>query len=183
MRRLLLPTAILISMLTGCAATVSRPPSTDANKSAETKFSSPAVETQRVAVMISGDAKSTSSKDWETFRAEWRTAFDAAARESGFGFKYFEQDVPEQTPGTALVKIQVNDYRYLTAGSRFAWGIMTGNAFVDADVELFELPAKRSLGRKKYTTSSTAWQGVFSAMTDKQVKAISAEIIKDIKQK
>ena len=32
-------------------------------------------------------------------------------------------------------------------------------------------------------TSSSAWQGIFSAMTDKQVAALSNEIVQDIRRR
>jgi hypothetical protein len=57
---------------------------------------------------------------------------------------------------------------------------MTGNAFVDADAEFFEFPNKRSIGKRKYATSSTAWQGIFSAMTDKQLRAISDTMMQEL---
>jgi len=71
----------------------------------------------------------------------------------------------------------------LTPGARYGFGIMTGNAFIDAEAEFIALPAKKSVGSRKYQTSSSAWQGVFSAMTDKQVLAISNEIIREITKK
>jgi hypothetical protein len=38
-------------------------------------------------------------------------------------------------------------------------------------------------GEDKVNTSSSAWQGVFSAMTSKQLAAIAKEIITDIRGK
>jgi len=43
-------------------------------------------------------------------------------------------------------------------------------------------PSGRVLGSRKYSTSSTAWQGIFSAMTSKQVQAISEEIVAEVKR-
>jgi hypothetical protein len=39
------------------------------------------------------------------------------------------------------------------------------------------------VGTRRYATSSSAWEGVFSAMTDKQVLAISNGIVRDLTQK
>jgi hypothetical protein len=36
------------------------------------------------------------------------------------------------------------------------------------------------VGQRSYSTSSSAWQGIFSAMTDKQLASISAAMLKDI---
>jgi len=62
----------------------------------------------------------------------------------------------------------------LDTGTGYATG-RPFKAFVD-------LPSRRSLGKRKYATSSTAWQGVFSAMTDKQVAAISGEILQELRR-
>ena len=66
---------------------------------------------------------------------------------------------------------------------RVGFGIVTGNAFIDADAAFIELPSKRSLGTRKYATTSSAWQGVFPAMTSKQVAALSTEIVQDLKKR
>jgi len=53
---------------------------------------------------------------------------------------------------------------------------MTGNAFINSKVQFVDLSNGSALGERSYDTSSTAWQGAFSAMTDKQVRAICKEI-------
>lgn len=170
-------------VLSGCAATVSKPPaSTDAQSSGPAKVA-PSVPTTRVAVLIQGAPGIQTSNDWHTFRAEWRTAFEASAASAGLAFAYFESEPPTQPAGTTLVRITVKDYRYLTSGARYGFGILTGNAFIDASAEFVELPSKRRLGAGQYATSSSAWQGIFSAMTDKQVAALSNEIVQDIRRK
>jgi len=123
------------------------------------------------------------SAHWQTFRAEWRTAFDTAATSAGLGFSCFETEPSSQPAGTTLVRISVNDHRYLTSGARYGFGVMTGNAFIDADVHFIEMPSKRPLGTREYATASTTWQGIFSAMTDKQVAALSTEIVQDLKKR
>ena len=40
----------------------------------------------------------------------------------------------------------VNDYRYLSSGARFGFGVMTGNAYVDADIRLRDLKTGEPLG-------------------------------------
>jgi hypothetical protein len=173
--RLLLVTLAVV--LSGCAATVTKPASSQAQVLASS------VSPTKVAVVITGSPAIQASADWNTFCAEWRTAFTSAASSAGLSFAYFESEPADQPVGTTLVKIAVNDYRYLTPGARFGFGIMTGNAFIDADAEFLELPAKRKLGSQKFSTSSTAWQGVFSAMTDKQVQALSMEMVQEVKKR
>lgn len=159
--------------LTGCAATV--------DKGAGGGLQ-PAARAGTAALLIQGTPAVQASADWHTFRAEWRTAFSAAAGAKGLKSEYLESPAP-QAPGTVLVKVFVNDYRYLTPGARYGLGVMTGNAFIDAEAEFVEYPGERSLGKRKFATSSSAWQGIFSAMTDKQVRAISDEMIAEIAPK
>src|SRR5688500_15289494 len=115
---------IFAVVLTGCAATVNR------TSSGESTISAPSVPSTTVAVMITaGSPAIQASPDWNTFRAEWRTAFNSAASSAGLSFAYFESEPVDQPVGTTLIKISVNDYRYLTSGARYGFGIMTGNAF------------------------------------------------------
>jgi hypothetical protein len=82
-----------------------------------------------------------------------------------------------------VVAIDVQDYRYVSTGARFGLGIMTGNAFVDARVRYLDARSGTVFGEDKVNTSSSAWQGVFSAMTSKQLAAIAKEIVTDIRGK
>jgi len=160
--------------LGGCAATVTKP--TDVPAAPLQPTSKPAA----VALLITGSPTIQASADWHTFRAEWRTAFSAAAAAASIPASYVESEPAEQPAGTVLIRVVVNEYRYLTPGARFGFGVFTGNAFVDAEAEFVEFPAKRSIGKRKYGTSSSAWQGVFSAMTDKQVRALSDAMLQDL---
>ena len=166
---------LALAALTGCAATVNRGTNESSIK--------PAAATEKVAVIITASPAAESSKHWQEFRGEWRGAMAAAAAASGLNFGYFESEVPPQPLGTTLVKIKVNDYRYVSTGARIGFGVFTGNAFVDSDVEFVEQPGGKSLGKRKYSTTSSAWQGVFSAMTDKQLQALSTEIVRDVTQR
>ena len=162
--------------LSGCAASVTRPSGSQQELQAQARPTA-------VAFVITGKPSIQASSDWHTFRAEWRTAFASVVAGAGLPFSYHETDTIEAIPGTVLVKINVNDYRYLTPGARYGFGIMTGNAFIDANAEFITYPERKSIGTRKYSTSSSAWQGVFSAMTDKQVLAISNEIVQELTKK
>ena len=162
--------------LSGCAATVGR-------QATEQRPLAVSAQPRTVALLITGSPEIQASADWHTFRAEWRTAFASAASAGGLQFVYLDAEGGEQSAGTVLARVSVSDYRYLTPGARFGFGIMTGNAYIHADAEFFEFPGKRSVGTRKYSTSSTAWEGIFSAMTDKQVMAISNAMIQDLQGK
>jgi hypothetical protein len=80
-----------------------------------------------------------------------------------------------------LVVVKVKDYRYISQGARHALGVFIGNAYVDSVVGFFDLKTGKRIGVRSYKTSSTAWQGIFSAMTEQQVQNICNEIVSDIK--
>jgi hypothetical protein len=167
---------IVAIALSSCAATVTKP-------AGEARpFASSATPT-KVALLITGSPAIQASADWNTFRAEWRTAFASAATSAGLPFTYLHAEGGTQPPGVILVRVAVIDYRYLTSASRYGFGVMTGNAYINAHAEFFEFPGRQSIGTRTYTSSSSAWEGAFSAMTDKQVLAISKAIIQDIKRK
>lgn len=165
---------LVLAAVSGCAATV--------NQSAvgEAKLLAPSTQTKKVGLLVKASPAVEQSKDWQTFRAEWRTAMAEATAGAGLPFVYFDADVPASADPLVLVRVHVNDYRYLTSGARYGFGVMTGNAYIDADAEFVELPANRVLGGKKYATSSSAWEGIFSAMTDKQLRAVANEIVNDL---
>jgi hypothetical protein len=173
LKAFLMATAIALS---GCAATVKKPVESQQALKIESRPTA-------VALQITGSSAMQSSPDWQTFRAEWRTAFAGAASGAGLPFSYQETESFDATPGTVFVKITVNDYRYVTSGARYGLGVMTGNAFIDASAQFIALPSRLEVGAKKYSTSSSAWEGIFSAMTDKQVMAISNEIVGEITRK
>jgi hypothetical protein len=82
----------------------------------------------------------------------------------------------------SLVAVIVNNYRYLSQAARIAIGILAGNAFIEAEVIFTDLSNNTSAGTRKYSTSSSAGQGIFSAVTDKQIRAICDEIVKELSQ-
>jgi hypothetical protein len=172
-----LPLALVLAgLLAGCAATVQRPPES------QSRIEIPAAAARKIVLVVQGSDVAARSDDWEPLRGEWRTAMATAAAAAGLDFEWRESLVNlPRGPGTAVV-VKVNDYRYLSTGARYGLGAFAGNAYVDADVAFRELPSGRTLGSRKYSTSSSAWQGIFSAMTSKQVEAISQEIVSEIRR-
>jgi hypothetical protein len=58
---------------------------------------------------------------------------------------------------------------------------MTGDAYVDSKVSFIELQSEYQIGEQSYDTSSSAGQGLFSAMTDTQVTAICKQFVAEIR--
>lgn len=73
-----------------------------------------------------------------------------------------------------------NNFKYVSKTRRYMLGILAGDAFMDVDAQYIELPANKTLGAKKFNTSSSAWEGIFSAFTPQQVRAVSDLIVKDV---
>jgi hypothetical protein len=167
---------LAVCFLAGCAATVTKP-------TAEAAALATSATPTAVALLITGSPTIQASADWQMFQAEWRTAFASAAASAGLPFTYLDAEGGEQPGGVVLARVTVTKYRYVTPGARIGFGIFTGNAYINADAEFFELPSRRSIGSRTYSTSSSAFEGIFSAMTDKQVIAISDAMIRDIKGK
>ena len=171
-------TASALLWLTGCAATVQAPAPQTAGA---TPLAAPAVPTTQVGLMVTGTPAMRAAEGWTAFRAEWRNAFKTASAAAGLRMAYFETFPAEHLPGTVLVRVTVIDYRHISSGMRWALGVVTGNAFVDAEVDFIELPSRRSLGNRRYSTASNHWQGVLSAMTDKQLATLAAAMVQELR--
>jgi hypothetical protein len=160
------------SLLVGCAATVKHsgdapPVKVGANAS------------KAIVLTMTGEKAATESGDWEKFKQIWQEAMQEEA--AGIGASFVAQDTAPKggSPGT-LLAVNVVDFRLLSTGARVAFGIMTGNAFVNAQVSYRDLDTGQVWGDRNYDTSSSTWQGVFSPMTDKQVHAICKEVVATI---
>lgn len=176
LRRSLVASAALL--LAGCAVSVktTAPPAT-----VVPRLAAPAVATVQVGLLVTATPEMRAAPGWPAFRSEWRKAFLDAAAAAGLRMHYFETEPSENLPGTVLVRINVNDYRHISTGTRWALGGFTGNARVDASVDFLELPSKRSLGTRRYSTSSSFWQGVLSPMTDKQLPVLAAAMVQELR--
>lgn len=170
-------TAALL-LLAGCAVTVQAPPPPAGSPG---RLAVPAVATTQVGLLVTATPAMRAAPGWQPFRAEWRNAFKTATTNAGLRMHYFETEPSENLPGTVLVRITVNDYRHVSTGMRWALGSLTGNAYVEVDVEFIELPTKRSLGSRRYSSTSSAWEGMFSAMTDKQLAALATAMVQELR--
>jgi hypothetical protein len=162
--------------LAGCAANVVKAPSPGADT-----VRVPTSASQQLVVAISGVPQVVRSSDWAAFRGELRGAIAAEASAKSLPFSMQDgEGAPTGQPGT-LMLVNVKDYRYVTTGARMGFGIFTGNAFLDATVRYVDLKDGRSFGEQSVNTSSSAWQGVFSAMTEQQLRAVAKELVNDVK--
>ena len=166
---------LFAALLAGCAATVEAPSAAD-----QPRLEVPAASAKRIVLVVKGSDQATASSDWEPLRAEWRSAMSAAAADADVAFDWQESEARLPRTAATAVVVKVNDYRYLSTGARYGLGAFAGNAYIDSDVVFRDLRTGRVVGTRKYSTSSSAWQGIFSAMTSKQVQAISAQIVSEV---
>jgi len=133
-----------------------------------------------VVLNITGSTDSTTAKDWEAFRGEWRDAMKDAATAATLGYSFQDGEPKPTGENGTLVAIYVDDYRYLSPGLRYAVGVMAGNAYVESKARFIDLKSGTVFGERKYSTSSHFIEGIFSAMTRKQLDAICKEILADM---
>jgi hypothetical protein len=167
----MLVAAVLLG--SGCASTV--------QKSEESAPVSVGPASGRTVVLdLTGSATSTGSKDWGDFKDLWREPCAHEAALAGDSFVMQDREpVPMGAEGTH-VTVDVADYRYVSTGARVMLGVMTGNAYINAHVTFSDLKSGAARSTKTYDTTSSAWGGVFSGMTTKQVTAMCHEIFVDL---
>jgi hypothetical protein len=133
-----------------------------------------------IVLNMTGSTVATTAKDWHDFKGVWRDACMQEAAEVGAAFSMQESEPKPTGESGTLVVVDVADYRYVSAGARKMFGVMTGNAYINAQVAFHDLRSGDVWSNRTYDTSSTAREGVFSAMTVKQVRAICHAIVAEI---
>ena len=139
----------------------------------------PPAATTRMVLHMTGPDFVTKAKDWPDFQEEWRATFAEHAQEAAIAFEFQKDEGPPQGTGT-YVDVYVNDYRKVGIGSRVFFGVMTGNAYIDATAKFSAIGTGTVVGEKPYNTSSTAWAGVFAKMTPQQVDAIATRVFAEL---
>lgn len=140
----------------------------------------PAASAKRLVLIMTGPTTVTQSKSWPAFQEEWRATFADHAKAVGVAF-VVEKDEPRPTgENGTLLRIVVNDYRLVGIGSRVFFGVMTGNAFINAKATYTDLNDGKPFGERDYNTSSSAWAGVFAKMTPQQVDAIATKVFGEL---
>jgi len=133
-----------------------------------------------IVLNMTGSTVTTTAKDWHDFKDIWRDACMQESAAAGAAFSIQESEPKPTGESGTLVVVDVADYRYVSAGARKNFGVMTGNAFINAQVAFHDLRSGDVWSNRTYDISSTASQGVHSAMTDKQVRGICHAIVAEI---
>jgi hypothetical protein len=164
----------LVLLLAGCASTVKKQ---DGSPPVPVGTKAPG---KHVVLNLTGSDATTSAKDWKGFKGIWSDECTDEFHDAEAQFSM--QDGAPQPTGSegALVVVNVVDYHYVTIGARVMLGVMTGNAFINAQVGFRDLKTGETWATKTYDTKSSAWNGVFAAMTTKQVRAMCHEILGEV---
>jgi len=174
-------------LLSGCAAnlqtrnTAAQATAAPDGKPPGTSIVVPAPSAHTIVLRMNGSAVATSASDWPRVQTEWREAMEGASQEAS---STFVDETVGRTSGKGagtVVDVYVEDFHFVAPGARYTLGIMTGNAFIQARVSFRDLQSGRTFGERSYNTSSSAWQGIFAPTSDKQARAIAADIVKQIK--
>jgi hypothetical protein len=179
MQRWLLGVLIVSSaFLGGCAATVQGAGSGAAN---EPKLAVPEASARKVVLsIVPAKPDLAGSNGWQPLLQEWQQSMKWAADNAKIGYAYQESGARAAAEPAVLVTVKVNDFRFVSAGARWGLGVFSGNAYLDIEASFTDLASGRELGTRKYNTSSSAWQGVFAPMTERQLEAINTEIVREV---
>jgi len=143
----------------------------------------PAAAARSLVVSMTGSKQVVEAKDWGDFKREWRDTFADHAKTANIAFRFVEGDLPAQpqdADGT-LLRVDVADYRMVGIGARIMFGIMTGNAFIDAKLSYANQRDGAVLGEQQFNTTSSALSGVFAKVTPQQVDSIATEVFANLK--
>ena len=144
-------TLLVVSALTlgGCAATVERAAPAGSTAAApsqpQASMKIPAEAGKRLVLNMQLNAKQAAADTgWPDFKKEWIDITKEQAVGKGMAFTTQEGEAKATGEQGTLVVVRINDYRYVTVGKRMAFGIFTGNAYIDSKVEFrdLEIPQK-----------------------------------------
>ena len=176
---------LLAIALTGCASSGGQHDSAPTAAPSGVAAAPPPLTTsptsaKRLVLNMTGPVMVTQAKDWPAFQEEWRATFADHAKEAGVAFDV-QKGEPRSTGETGtLLQVYVNDYRMVGIGARVFFGVMTGNAYIDAKASYTDLNDGKSFGERTYNTTSSAWGGVFAKMTPQQVDQIATKVFGEL---
>ena len=141
----------------------------------------PSASARKVVLVMTGPKHVVEARDWAEFKREWRETFADHAREAGIAFSLADSEPQRGSEDGTLLQVTVADYRIVGIGARIMFGIMTGNAFIDAKIRYVSLRDGTPFGEQQYNTTSSAGGGVFSKVTPQQVDQIAGNVFLELK--
>ena len=187
MKRLLFTAPLLAAaLLVGCASTPGGAPSSSAPAAATQQaprvapaVAIPDAAKRKLVLAMTGPKHVVEAKDWPEFKREWRETFAEHAKQEGVAYSFVETAPQATGEDGTIVLVDVADYRNVSIGARIFLGVMTGNAYIEAQARFSSLRDGSPFGVQQYSTSSSAWGGIFAKVTPQQVDSIAANVFMD----
>jgi hypothetical protein len=132
---------------------------------------------KKLVLGIDGSATATGADSWASLTSAFHEGCKEEATTAGVQIEFQEGAARATGEPGALLAMYVNDFRYISTGMRVGLGIMSGNAFIDANTKFLDLQNGAVWGERPYMTKSSAMEGIGSAMTAKQAQAICKNMI------
>jgi hypothetical protein len=132
---------------------------------------------KKVVLGVDGSAVAKSSDSWSSLAEALQEGCKEEASSAGLPIEFQQGAARATGEAGTLLALYVNDFRYVSTGMRLGLGVMTGNAFIDANAKFLDLNSGAVWGERPYATKSSAWEGIGSAMTAKQAQAICKNMI------
>ncbi|WP_017519432.1 DUF4410 domain-containing protein [Pseudomonas nitroreducens] len=164
---------LFLVLLAGCSAHV--------KKSAEEPLALYSDTRGAIVLNITGTERVQNNAEWGVLRNVWMNAMQRQAVAAGMQYSEQVGETRLTQAPAILVRINVTNFRYLTTSERVNLGVMVGNAWVNSEVQYLDGQTGKLMGSRNYDTSSSAWEGILSAMTDKQLEALSQAIVADVR--
>lgn len=139
----------------------------------------PEAAKRRLVLTMTGPKAVVESKDWPEFKREWRETFAEHAKQAGVAYVFSDAEPRPTGEDGTILRVDVADYRVVGIGARIMFGIMTGNAFIEARIRFSSLRDGTPFGEQAYSTTSSAWSGIFAKVTPQQVDSIAANVLRD----
>lgn len=139
----------------------------------------PAASARKVVMSMTGPKQVVEAKDWADFKREWRDTFSDHAKAAGIAFTFLDGEVAPQAQDGTMLLVNVADYRMVGIGARIMFGMMTGNAYINARIRYANLRDGSEFGEQQYNTTSSAGDGVFAKVTPQQVDTIGSAVFRE----
>jgi hypothetical protein len=186
--------AAIALLLAACGASVKQaapqlpaaqvPPAQGAVQGAAQSAAQSAARSMSIAkiVLVAEPADEAVAKrpDWPDLVAALTAAMAKASAEARIEFSTYAAGARPAPEAGTWVTLKVLDYKLIGSDKRFSLGAMAGSGQLDAEATFADLQSGRELARRKYSASSGAFQGVFSAPSERQLDVLSAQVIKDV---
>ena len=166
---------LTVSLLAGCAGEVQTTAS-----SGELALSKQA--RRHLLVHLDGSPSAKADPNWHEMEAAVRSQLDRQVFNALYQVTFVGARRTNALQPGLMLEVHISDFNYQEQLPRYFLGPTTSEAWVGTQVSFYDLQSGRPLGNRSYRSSSSGWGGMFSAMSEKQIKAMTKRIVQDIRQ-